>query len=97
MQNTNKTQQGQNFIDMVCQLTGTFEEVLEMAILNNRSITSPLEIGNEVKGSAVRNQAIVNQFSKKQPATALQNTLGGPIEELEGISYWIINKTFIVQ
>ncbi|QDP85188.1 hypothetical protein FNJ88_06275 [Chryseobacterium sp. SNU WT5] len=97
MQNTNKTQQGQNFIDMVCQLTGTFEEVLEMAILNNRSITTPLEIDTEIKGSVVRNQAIANLFANKQPATALQNNLEEPIEELEGIGYWIINKNFIVQ
>lgn len=97
MQNTNKSQQGQNFIDMVCQLSGSFESVLEMAILNNRSITTPLNIGEEIKAGTIKNPEIVNLFKKKQPATALQNSPDGPIEELEGISYWIINKNFIVQ
>lgn len=96
MQNTNKIQQGQSFVDMVCQLTGSYEEVLDMAILNNKSITTPLVIGNEVKGSAVRNQSIVNQFAKKQPATALEQNTDDAIEDLEGIGYWIINKTFKV-
>lgn len=96
MQNTNKTQQGQNFIDMVCQLTGSYEEILAMAILNNRGITTPLAIGEEIKGTQIRNQDLVNLFRKKQPATALEQNTDDAIEELEGIGYWIINKNFKV-
>ena len=96
MQNMNKTQQGQNFIDMVCQLTGSYESVIEMAILNNRGITTPLVIGQEIKASAVINQDVVNIFRKKQPATALEQNTDDAIEELEGIGYWIINKNFKV-
>ena len=97
MQNTNKTQQGQNFIDMVCQLTGSYEEVLAMAILNNRSITTPMQIDEEIKATKTVDPEIVNLFAKKQPATAVLQNLEDPIEEFDGISYWIINKTFIVQ
>lgn len=97
MQNTSKAQQGQNFVDMVCQLTGSYEEVLKMAILNNRSITTPVAIGEEIRATSVISQNAVNLFSKKQPATALQQASGDAIEELEGIGYWIINQTFIVQ
>ncbi|WP_447951329.1 hypothetical protein [Chryseobacterium koreense] len=96
MQNTSKAQQGQNFIDMVCQLTGSYEEILTMAILNNRGITTPLAIGEEIKGSQIRNQDLVNIFRKKQPATALEQNTDDAIEELEGIGYWIINKNFKV-
>ena len=83
MQNTSKTQQGQNFIDIVCQLTGSYEAVLEMAILNGRSITTPLMIGEEIKGTQIRNQDHVNIFRKKLPATALEQSTDDAIEELE--------------
>ncbi|WP_234111465.1 hypothetical protein [Chryseobacterium sp. R2A-55] len=93
----NKVQQGQNFIDIVCQQTGSYEEVLAMAILNNRSITQNVNIGDEIKSTVIRNQNAVTVFAKKQPATALDQNENEPIENLEGISIWIINKTFIVQ
>ena len=97
MQNMNKVQQGQSFIDLVCQLTGSFEDALAMAILNNKSITDFVNIGEEIKGTTIKNFEVVNQFSKKQPATADIQNLEDPEENLEGISYWIINKNFIVQ
>lgn len=97
MQNTSKVQQGQSFIDMVCQLTGSFEDILAMAILNNKSITDFVNTGEEIKGTEIKNIEVVNQFSKKQPATADLQNIEEPEENLEGISYWIINKNFIVQ
>ncbi|SEG39579.1 hypothetical protein SAMN05421847_2194 [Halpernia humi] len=97
MQNTNKVQQGQSFIDMVCQLTGSFEDILAMAILNNKSITEVVAIGEEIAGTGIRDIDTVTQFSKKQPATADLENIEDPEENLEGISYWIINKNFIVQ
>ncbi|KMQ70337.1 hypothetical protein ACM44_12865 [Chryseobacterium koreense CCUG 49689] len=81
---------------MVCQLIGSYEAVLEMAILNNRGITTPLAIGEEIKASAVIRQDAVNIFRKKQPATALEQHSDDAMEELEGIGYWIINKNFRV-
>ena len=97
MQNTSKVQQGQSFIDLVCQLSGSYEEVVNASILNGRSITDPVEIDTSIAVNNIRDTAIVTAFAKKQPATELaqQNIDAG--ETLDGIGYWIINKTFIVQ
>lgn len=92
----NKVQQGQSFIDMVCQLTGSFEDVLAMAILNEKSITDSLNIGDELTGSGIKNPEVVNLFSKKQPATENILVMADNPDQLEGIGYWIIEKTFKV-
>lgn len=96
MQNTTKAEQGQNFLDLVCQLTGSYEAVLEMAILNNRSITQPLQINDTIQGTAVRQPDIALLLSNRKPATAIKQIQYDVSEELEGIGYWIINKTFKV-
>lgn len=96
MQIMNKVQQGQSFIDMICQTTGSYDGALEMAILNNTSITDDVKIGEQIKGSEVKDQDVINQFAKKQSATAERISLTDEAEILEGIDYWIIEKTFKV-
>ena len=86
--------QGQSFLDKVTQLTGSYENALEMAILNNVSITSDIEIGVELKTSKVTNKTITAFFNTtNEPATAYSNKT----EELTGIGYMEIGNTFIVQ
>lgn len=96
MQSTNKKLQGQNFLDLIAQQSGSFEEVINAAVLNDMSLTEDLAIGTEVKNKNVSNQNNVNLFSKKnKPATAIRNS-GEVISPQEGIGYWIIEKTFKV-
>ena len=95
MQNTNKVQQGQSFLDMVFQQTGSFEQALNMAILQGISITDDLQIGESLKITAVTDPDMVNVLQKRNPATALR-TVSGDSEKLEGIGYWIINYDFKV-
>ena len=97
MQNTSNVQQGQSFIDMVCQLSGSYEDVISAAILNGKSITGTVVIGEEIKTENKLNEDVVNMFAKKRPATDISLYQAEPAEELDGIGYWIINKTFIVQ
>lgn len=97
MQNTSKVQQGQSFIDMVCQLSGSYEDVVNAAILNGRSITDDVAIGETIATENILNSDVVKQFAKKRPATNISTYTGDSVPELEGIGYWIINKTFVVQ
>ena len=48
MRNMNKAQQGQSFIDMIFQGTGGFEGIVEAAVLNDKSITDDIEIGENI-------------------------------------------------
>lgn len=96
MPSTNKKQQGQNFLDLIAQQAGSFEEVVNAAVLNDMSLTEDLPIGTDVKNDNITDLDNVNLFSKKnKPATSLRNSLEDPSIQ-EGIGYWIIEKTFKV-
>ena len=91
------TKQGQSFVDKVVQYTGNFENVLEMALLNGKSITDDLEIGEELKASSVTNKRVVDFFNTtNEPATTLNNLQKDEVENL-GIGKMIIESTFIVR
>ena len=96
MQNTNKKKQGQNFLDLVVQQSGSFEEIINAAVLNDMSLTDNISIGTEVKNQNIKdldNINILNQNSK--PATAFRGNVD-EISKQEGIRYWTIGKTFII-
>lgn len=96
MPSTNKKQQGQNFLDLIAQQAGSFDQVVNAAVLNDMSLTEDIAIGTDVKNGNVSDQGNVNLFSKKnKPATALRNSVED-ISTQEGIGYWIIEKTFKV-
>lgn len=94
-----KVRQGQSFLDLVVQETGSIDNAFEMSLLNEQSITDDLTVGDEIKVSKVTNRLTVNLFGgNHKPATGINN------EELEeitpfdpGIGEMIIGKTFIVR
>ncbi len=91
---SNIVKQGQSFLDKVVQQTGSFENALAMAILNNKSITASLEIGEEIQGSGITNKRVVAFFNKyNEPSTALTNNEIMAIEGL-GIGQMVIENTF---
>lgn len=95
MPSMNKVQQGQSFIDMVVQQSGSFDEIINAAILNNKSITDDLVIGEVINVTRILNEDNVRLFRSKQPATALSP--GSIIPGPGGIGYMIIEETFIVE
>lgn len=93
MPNMSKKQQGQNFIDLIIQQAGDFDQVINAALLNNMSITEDIPIGTEVKNNIVTNNQAVIFFSRENgPATALINS--DSFSELKGIGKMKIGTTF---
>lgn len=89
--------QGQSFLDKVIQLTGSCENALEMAILNEVSITDALNIGQALKPSRITNKIVAGFFNPvNEPATALTYEAVAEIDN-EGIGEMIIESNFIVQ
>lgn len=95
MQNTNRKKQGQNFLDLVVQQSGSFEEIINAAVLNDMSLTEKLVIGTDVKNQNIKNSDNVSILSQNNPATAFQGN-ADDISTQEGIGYWTIDQTFIV-
>ncbi|MGV8814737.1 MAG: hypothetical protein ACOH2D_11575 [Gelidibacter sp.] len=94
---SNVTKQGQSFLDKVTQYTGSIDNALEMAVLNNLSITDPLVIGDIVKATAVTNKIVHGFFNPfNEPATALTYEAIAEIDNA-GIGEMIIESTFIVE
>ena len=94
-----KVKQGQSFLDLVVQETGSIENAFEMSLLNERSITEDLSVGTEITASKVTNRLTVNLFGgKHKPATGINNQ---ELEEITpfdpGIGEMIIGQTFIVR
>lgn len=98
MRNTNnKSAQGQSFLDMILQQTGSLEIAISMAVLNDRCLTDDVGIGEEFKTPQVADQAMVEFFSpfNRRPATAWKNN---PVIDGsgDGISFWTVNDDFII-
>lgn len=92
-----KVKQGQSFLDKVTQQTGSFENSLLVALLNDRSITDDLPKGLELTLSSVTNKRVVAFFNiSNEPATAVsKNNL--VVDESLGIGTMAIGKTFIIR
>ena len=88
--------QGQCFLDKVTQLTGSFENALEMAVLNGLSMTDEVAKGLVVNPTEVTNKRVVASYNEfNEPATNISQS---EIEALEtiGIGIMVIEDTFIV-
>lgn len=92
-----KVRQGQSFLDMILQTTGSIDTAIDMAVLNSRSITASLKVGDDVQPTNIRSQKVVNFFTPKNkiPATAWTG-IEASKPKLEGISYWELKNEFIV-
>ena len=97
MQNTIKVQQGQSFIDKTLELTGSVENLLEMAILNNVSITDDVAIGVEIIGSSIIKHSVVNQMINQNIATKLTKNIDLSVPQELGIGKMKIGSTFKVK
>lgn len=93
MQNT-RVKQGQSFIDIICQATGSLDNVISEAIVNKKSITDDLMIGEEIFTQKEIDSEVIKILSRKNPST--NGTVEMLGENLEGIGNWIINLDFIV-
>ncbi len=84
---------GQNFLDVVLEATGDLDNVLIMAWANDLSITDSYEIGKEYKVVGKLNKNNIANLQLYIPATGSEF-----IEDLSraGISFWAINRNFIV-
>ncbi len=89
----------QSLLDIAVQHTGDPQNAFAIARENGLSLTSFLKRGSSltIPDTVVVNNSIYDYYTSKQvkPATAIE--MDEPVEELDGIGYWIINDTFIVQ
>ena len=91
----------QSLFDISIRYTGTIENAFKLAVANGLSLTDELESGAQliIPEDVQMNNDVVNYFAAKgiQPATGFEFDDIEIILVLEGISYWILNKNFIVQ
>ena len=91
----------QSLFDIAIQHTGNVMNAFLIAQANNLSITAPLVAGSKlvIPGTIVLDKDIKGYYDAKkiQPATGTTEGTENGEELLEGISYWIINKNFVVQ
>ena len=93
----NKAQQGQTFLDLVAQSTGSIENAVKMAVLNNVSITDVVAIGSEFAKAGTIKQRTVNYLkTRSAPATGLSASQEAAIDEAAGIGSMMIESTFKV-
>lgn len=91
----------QSLFDISIRYTGTIENAFKIAVANGLSLTDELEPGAQliIPEDVEMNSDVVSYFAGKgiQPATGFEFYDIEITPELEGISYWILNKNFIVQ
>lgn len=91
----------QSLLDVAIRHCGTVEAVLDIAVLNNISITDDLILGQliELPNKDYGSQEVINFFetNKIDPATALTQDDEALNEGNSGIGFWEIGNNFIVQ
>lgn len=94
----NKVYAGQNFCDKVLENTGSIENVVAMAILNDAAITDDLVVASELLVTEATNKQMVSLFFEfNRPASAMSNEKYELIVADEGIGTMIIGSTFIIR
>lgn len=95
----NEVRQGQSFLDMALQMTGSIDNAVALAVLNGRSLTDDLSIAQVLNPVSPTDQRVVDWFTpvQKRPATDWRNILTEEFPELEGIDYWALEYDFEVQ
>jgi len=90
----------QSLLDLALQHTGTIENIFELAMLNNLSITDDVVAGKvlTIPTESFTNKDILTYYIAKkiQPATAFTQEDKIISERQEGISIWAINLDFVV-
>lgn len=86
----------QNLLDIAVQELGSVEAVFELAVLNNKSVTSDLTAGEVLQLPEVVDADIANYFQSRERKIATEYYDVETETALEGISFWAINHDFIV-
>lgn len=91
------TEQGQSFLDLVVQGTGSVENAFAMSLENFKSITDDVIVGEEVAATTITNKAVQRLLSQSKPATAVSNYNSEYNPVSDGIGAMVIEETFIVR
>lgn len=96
-----KVRHKQSFFDIAIQENGNLLDIINMAILNEVSITNQLEVNSEVQHTLATTASteIVAYYKKNaiRPATVLTEQADAPGELFEGIGYMAIEDNFIIR
>lgn len=93
----------QSLFDLAIQEFGSPEAAIEIALLNDLSITDRLESGQELelpKESEFENNEVLKYYSKNNIKPATSDSIEGTVDSintLDGIGYMVIESTFIVR
>lgn len=97
---TIKAQNKQNLFDIAIQAYGNLDHVLELALANNKSVTSELEAGEELEIHEVTDvdTNVIALFETRtiKPATASSQAELELLNQNCGIGCMIVGLTFIV-
>ncbi len=88
--------QGQSLPDITLQMTGSIEDMIEMAIAMGIALTDELTVGTDVPEIEVSEALIVTNMENNGvvPASAISTATD---KQVAGIGYWIVGTDFIVQ
>lgn len=91
-----KVKNNETLLDVAVLASGDVGAMIELALINNVSLTKDFTSGDSIITGTVLNADNVNQLTarKARPASAI---VAGENGILEGIDYWAIWKDFIVQ
>ena len=91
---------GQTWIDIAMQELGDVERVLELVLLNGRSLTDELKAGEvlSVPDYDPSKRRLIQLFSSSvnKPASGESLTASNDVSIGEGIEFWAIENDFIV-
>lgn len=91
-------EQGQSLRDIALQNCGDISALIDLAWMNDLSITDDISAGTVLQLPEVVNQDVVSYFKSKRENENLIPATGNADDsiELEGIGYWYIGLNFKV-
>lgn len=92
-------QQGQNLIDIAIQHCGSATALVELAVLNDLSVTDDVAAGQELMLPTPINTALIDYYLSKSIVPSTDKPIARDYNDLsqEGIDFWIIENDFVVQ
>ncbi|BFM42667.1 hypothetical protein CFS9_13080 [Flavobacterium sp. CFS9] len=90
--------QGQSLLDKTVEMTGTIDNIFEMSLENNLSITDNLKIGDTLKYPGKQLKVITDLFNNKNRCATMVTEKDFEVIIIDdGIGAMVIEKTFIVR
>jgi hypothetical protein len=91
---------GQTWLDIALQELGDMERAMELALLNDRSVTDELQAGEEliVPDFDSEKRSLIQLFrnTANRPASGDTFSAAEPGSSGEGIEFWAIEHDFVV-